>query len=164
MQGPPGVGGVSTNRDHFKDKLRFGQDVIFLMVGLQPQKQKLFECNLSEAILEGIDRQQRLYFLWEKFIPSDWDYTGEKEYGGFDYEIYGDNADCTLFLDPPIILKSEAFRDFWSSYYLHGFICLSEINRCPFPELQATGEGLVYSSRSLSSTSTLVLCQDRIEG
>lgn len=155
VKGPPGIGGISTNRDHFKDKLRLGEDIIFLMVGIQPQEHKLIECEMSPSILYDIDKQQRLYFLWEKFIPEGWDYTGEKQYGGFDYEIYGKSANCTLFLDPPIILKSEAFKDFWSSYCLHGFICLSSIRRCPFPELQETGEGLVYSSRNLSPSSTL---------
>jgi hypothetical protein len=88
--------------------------------------------------------ERRLYYIWEKFIAREWSYVGEKQFGGFDYEISGDEVRC--YQNTPIILKSQEFKDFWKSYNLHGLICLSDYG-CPFPELEQTGEGHQFRSR-----------------
>jgi hypothetical protein len=71
---------------------------------------------------------------------------GQKQFGGFDYTIYGNENDCVDFRNSPIILQSSEFKDFWARFKLHGFICLSDYD-VPFPELEDIGEGLVFRPR-----------------
>ncbi len=151
-EGCPGKWAINTNKDNFKSKLNRGNDIIYLIVGLEPKPFKLIECGISASILSTIDSQKRLYFIWEKFIAREWNYIGEKDFGGFDYEILGNGGHC--YQDAPIILQSQEFKDFWNSYKLHGLICLSDYG-CPFPELEQTGEGHKFHPKRRSQSGTL---------
>lgn len=153
-EGPPGCAIIHTNKDEFKFKLRLNQDVIFLIVGLEPKPSNLRACGISPSILATVDSRKRFYFIWEKFVAEEWDYLGEKQFGGFDYEISGDEEDCIVYKDSPIVLTSPEFRAFWASYNQHGFICLSD-HGCPFPELEQTGEGLIFRRGRTASQSKL---------
>ncbi|HEY9761260.1 MAG TPA: hypothetical protein V6D07_01980 [Trichocoleus sp.] len=111
------------------------QDVVFLMVGLNSSEPALKQFGLTKQNISENERG-RLYFLWEKFLPTQVKRTGERASGGFSYEVSGDVLET---YKPPILLTSLKFKGFWHSYHRHGFICLSDLGM-PFPELEKTGD------------------------
>lgn len=153
---PPSFCGINTNKSKFLSEMRWGKDVVLLMIGLKPTINNLLDCGFPLSIINQINTNQRLYMFWEKFTAQRYEYIGQKQFGGFDYEIYGDENDYVDFRNRPIILQSPEFKDFWKSYNSHGFIRLSDCGGVPFPELAEIGEGLVYRPSRVSNLPGLV--------
>ena len=154
--GPPSFAGIDTNKDEFLSRMRWGQyqDIILLMVGLKPTENNLLECGLPLSIREQVSTDQRVYVLWEKFIAESYKYLGEKQFGGFDYSIFGNEKGCVDLRSRSIVFQSPEFEEFWTSYNRHGLICLSD-HCVPFPELEKIDEGLIYRTRRVSQNSNL---------
>lgn len=133
--GFPSAGSINTNRASCEAELALAQDVVFLMVGLNSSEPALKQFGLTKQNISENERG-RLYFLWEKFLPTQVKRTGERASGGFSYEVSGDVLET---YKPPILLTSLKFKGFWHSYHRHGFICLSDLGM-PFPELEKTGD------------------------
>lgn len=131
----PNPGSINTNRVSCEAELALGKDVIFLMVGLNPTEPVLKKFGLTKQAISTTERG-KIYFLWEKFLPTQVKRTGERASGGFSYEVSGDVLET---YKPPILLTSPKFKGFWHSYHRHGFICLSGLDT-PFPELEKTGD------------------------
>ncbi|HEY9879546.1 MAG TPA: hypothetical protein V6D29_13905 [Leptolyngbyaceae cyanobacterium] len=133
--GFPTAASIKTNKAACEAELALSRDIIFLMVGLNPSELVLKQFGLTKQDISGSERG-RVYFLWEKFLPTQVKRVGERPSGGFSYEVSGDVLDTYR---PPILLTSLKFKGFWHSYHRHGFICLSELGM-PFPELEKTGD------------------------
>ena len=146
--------GISTNKSKFLSEMRWGKDVVLLMIGLKPTPNNLLGCRFPLSIINQINTNQRLYMFWEKFTAQRYENVGQKQSGHFDYLICGD--DYVNFRNRPIILQSPEFKDFWKSYNSHGFIRLSDCGGVPFPELAEIGEGLVYRPSRASNLPGLV--------
>ncbi len=158
--GPPGFAGIDTNKDEFLSRMRWGQyqDIILLMVGLKPTENNLLTCGLPLSMREQINTNQRVYVLWEKFIAESYEYIGEKQFGGFDYSIFGNEKDCVDLRSRSIIFQSPEFTDFWASYNRHGLICLSD-HGILFPELEKIDEDLIYRPRKVTQKSNLEISE-----
>lgn len=138
---------ITTSKQAAVEEIALGKDVIVVMIGVSPKSVRnefelLKDLRVRDFLQDSIDLNQqgnrKIYFLEGKFVPLK-KVSLKKEHfdEGWQYAVWGHPQP----FQPPILLRSEEFRQFWNSYKRHGLLCLSNMG-CPFPELEQIGEGL----------------------
>lgn len=157
--GAPGDFVINTDKESCKE-IKKNVDKIYLMVGGTYNDDLADDFGLSESKVANHFVGRRIYFLYEKFTVTGVEFIGQKQFGGQDYEITGEEGEEGEILDP-ILLSSPEFCKFWNSYRLHGLVCLSELGY-KFPELEHTKENFQYRRRLERTKNSKIIVNSEI--